>query len=381
MLTLTLYIQTVIAIKVLKIGVKTGDWIKYDYTFSADVPPGTPFPEWLKAEFLSVEDTTATACITLHMSDGTEQNQTLTGDLVTGEIFSGFVIPANSTTGDSIYIGGYGYVNIAGETRRTYAGASRTVVYASFLQYDIQLTYYWDKQTGVLVEASVVFGDITGAAKATETNMWQTQPTLTNISVYPFEITVSTDEVFTINVTVAYVADLYAWQVMLSFDNSILHCTGAWYAEDHVFAGKELVPVEPVIDNTDGYVLHGCCLLGDEETFNGNGTLLQIQFRSVFLGSSSLEFSGPEDEWDTFLIDFDANEIPIVTFDGYVMVEGGVYCDLNNDGKVDVQDFAVAANAFGSCPGHRRWNPIADLNKDSIVNMIDMVLIARNFGK
>jgi len=63
-----------------------------------------------------------------------------------------------------------------GEIIRTYAGASRTVVYASFSQYGTQLTYYWDKQTGVMVEPSTTSGGVTATAKATETNMWEAAP-------------------------------------------------------------------------------------------------------------------------------------------------------------------------------------------------------------
>jgi len=48
--------------------------------------------------------------------------------------------------------------------------------------------------------------------------------------------------------------------------------------------------------------------------------------------------------------------------------------------KVDIQDVVIAANAFGSHKGHPRWNPIADINKDSIVNILDVALIAKNFG-
>jgi parallel beta-helix repeat protein len=162
-----------------KVGVKTGDWIKMDYTISG-ATSGTPLPQWLKVEFLSVEGTSATVRVTMHMSNGAEQNQTMTVDIVAGGgtfgTFSGLVIPANCTTGDSIYMAGYGNVTIAGETTRTYAGASRTVVYASFSQVGTQLTYYWDKQTGVMVEASVVSGSVTATARATETNMWQAQP-------------------------------------------------------------------------------------------------------------------------------------------------------------------------------------------------------------
>ena len=158
-----------------QVGVKAGDWIKVDYTITG-APSGTPLPQWLKVEFLSVEGTNATARVTMHMSDGTEQNATLPVDVVAGgQAFglSGFVIPANLTVGNVVYMSGYGNVTIAGETTGSYAGAGRTVVYASFSQYGTQLTYYWDKQTGVIVEASTTSGTMTGTGKATETNMWQ----------------------------------------------------------------------------------------------------------------------------------------------------------------------------------------------------------------
>jgi parallel beta-helix repeat protein len=165
-------------IRVVQVGVKAGDWIKYDYTVTG-WPAGTPYPKWLKVEFLGVEGTNATIRVTMHMSDGTEQNATVPVDIVAGgQAFglSGFVVSANLTTGDIIFMSGYGNVTIEGETTSSYAGASRTVVYASFSQYGTQLTYYWDKRTGVMVEASVTSGIMTGTGKATETNIWQAAP-------------------------------------------------------------------------------------------------------------------------------------------------------------------------------------------------------------
>jgi len=159
-----------------QVGVKADDWIKCDYTVTG-WPSATPRPEWLKVEILSVEGTAASVRVTMHMSDGTEQSDTVNVDVATGsgtfQGLSGFVIPANSKTGDTIHMSGYGNVTLDGETTRTYAGASRTVVYASFSQYGTELTYYWDKETGVMVEASTISGGMTGTAKATETNMWE----------------------------------------------------------------------------------------------------------------------------------------------------------------------------------------------------------------
>lgn len=55
--------------------------------------------------------------------------------------------------------------------------------------------------------------------------------------------------------------------------------------------------------------------------------------------------------------------------------------DLNRDGKTDIKDLALAAQAFGTYPQHPRWNPLADINKDGIMDIRDLVLIAKNFGK
>jgi len=163
------------------VGIKAGDWIKLTYNITG-WPAGQPYGEWLKLEFLSVNGTIADVRATLRISDGTEPSNSGPIDVVSGsEVpgLAGIVIPANRTTGDSVYIVGYGNVAIEGEASRTYAGANRTVVYASFSQDETQVTYYWDELTGVTVEISSTSSDITATAKATETNMWGATETTT----------------------------------------------------------------------------------------------------------------------------------------------------------------------------------------------------------
>jgi len=163
----------------IQVGVKTGDWIKLEYMITG-WPAGEPYPEWLKLEFVSVEGTSATMRVTMHISDGTEDSDIVPvyiGEVGEASGLSGFVISANLTTGDYVYMSGYGDVRIEGETTRTYVGANRTVVYANIsqsmpLEGEAQLTYYWDKLTGVEVEGSVTYTDFTITFKATETNMW-----------------------------------------------------------------------------------------------------------------------------------------------------------------------------------------------------------------
>lgn len=168
------------------LGVKAGDWIKLNYTFvsasNTTFPPSNgSFPTWIKVEILSVNTTQASVDIrmTVHMTDGTEQNQTgtlnLTAGADTGPVLSGLVIPANLEVGDSTYMTGYGNVVITSETTGTYVGASRSIVHANFSQQANQLTFSWDKQTGVIVEANITSGSTNATLRAVETNMWQPQ--------------------------------------------------------------------------------------------------------------------------------------------------------------------------------------------------------------
>jgi len=53
----------------------------------------------------------------------------------------------------------------------------------------------------------------------------------------------------------------------------------------------------------------------------------------------------------------------------------------NYDGRYDLEDLAIITLSFGSYPGHPRWNPAADLNKDKLVNIKDIALMALKMGK
>jgi tungstate transport system substrate-binding protein len=54
--------------------------------------------------------------------------------------------------------------------------------------------------------------------------------------------------------------------------------------------------------------------------------------------------------------------------------------DLNLDGKVNILDAIILANAFGSTPGDPRWNPAADINNDGIINILDAISLANHYG-
>jgi len=55
--------------------------------------------------------------------------------------------------------------------------------------------------------------------------------------------------------------------------------------------------------------------------------------------------------------------------------------DLNKDGVINILDIAIVAAAYGATPQHPSWNPIADVDKNGIINILDVAKIAIDYGK
>jgi hypothetical protein len=165
------------------VDVKAGDWIEYDIRESLSV--NSEYSQRL--DFLSIEGSELTVQVTVIMLDGSQihQNGTIDfGTSATNQDFStyflgsrAYLIPAGSEGNDSVYLGTeFGNRVIFGETTRAYAGADRTVVYSNFTLKANQYLLYWDKQTGVLVEALVEAtmsaGAVSNSLLVIGTNMW-----------------------------------------------------------------------------------------------------------------------------------------------------------------------------------------------------------------
>jgi len=55
--------------------------------------------------------------------------------------------------------------------------------------------------------------------------------------------------------------------------------------------------------------------------------------------------------------------------------------DVNGDGRVDWLDIFIVIMAFGSRPGHPRWNPDADVDGDDRIDMRDIFFILLDWGR
>lgn len=141
----------------------------------------------------------------------------------------------------------------------------------------------------------------------------------TYIVINPPETMTMIGETFAINITIANVVDLYAWQVKLYYDDTILNFVEEWLPSDHFFAGKPYFEVEPILghDALGAYVMFGVTLLGNLPGVNGSGTLCQLKFNTRALGVSVLQFS---DIFETYLLNSSVEEISFSAFSGIVEV-------------------------------------------------------------
>jgi hypothetical protein len=55
--------------------------------------------------------------------------------------------------------------------------------------------------------------------------------------------------------------------------------------------------------------------------------------------------------------------------------------DVNGDDKVDLKDVYQVSLAFGSYPGHPRWDPACDINRDDAVDLKDVYTVSKNYGQ
>lgn len=156
-----------------------------------------------------------------------------------------------------------------------------------------------------------------------------------NMTVLPQEVFVNVNDTFVINVTVKNVEDMYAWQVHLYFNSTILECVNVSLPLDHVFSyaypvGAALVEYNSTeftnplqkIKNEEGWVLTGDSLIGiDQKTFNGSGILCQIGFKAVSSGSSALTLSLNSTNFGTYILNSDLEVVTPSAFNGRVFVQ------------------------------------------------------------
>jgi len=198
------------------------------------------------------------------------------------------------------------------------------------------------------------------------------------VSTAPLPCTANVDTNFELNITVADVNELYAWQFNMTFNSTVLGCVSVEEG-DFLWQAGSTWWMEPAIDNASGLVLAGDSLFPiPEHGANGTGVLATITFHVKMKGASNLHFTS-----ETALFTWDhVNLVPVpLTFtakDGFFQYPVG---DVNGDGIVSVLDLSAVGEAYGTAPGMTNWNSNCDFNKDDKVDVFDLFDQSKNYGE
>jgi hypothetical protein len=169
-------------------------------------------------------------------------------------------------------------------------------------------------------------------------NVSKVEAATTQVSVQPSSQTVGQEGVllptspFTINITVQDVEDLYAWQIVLYYNSTLLSTREGLIILPlgHIFEGKAFYPLGPYIedDSKGRHILFGASLSVVQTGVSGSGVLCQVQFIGQAKGTSWLNLGITTDGHplgggvSTLLADSDLNDIPCEISNGEVTVTG-----------------------------------------------------------
>ena len=176
---------------------------------------------------------------------------------------------------------------------------------------------------------------------------------------------------FTIDVTLANVANLWCWEYKLKWDPAIIKFVRR---VTHAPAGWQNPWVSDVVGAD--YHWYACSAIHPDPPFTGNISLCTYTFQLFDVGNCALDL------YDIILLDYNITAIPHSVENGYFENQPNPFpWDVTRDGKVNIKDIGIIGKAFGSRPGDPNWLPIADVYEDGKINIKDIGVVAKHFGE
>ena len=138
------------------------------------------------------------------------------------------------------------------------------------------------------------------------------------VRIAPATSLVGIGEVFAVDVVIANVADLGAYQFEMAFDPSVVHVLDVGDASFLGSTGRTPIAIINKIDNTEGTLAFGVVSIGTDSGPSGTGTLATITLEAQGGGSTALHLFNAKAS-DTRE---PPAEQPLTVEDGMVIVAG-----------------------------------------------------------
>jgi len=138
----------------------------------------------------------------------------------------------------------------------------------------------------------------------------------TTVYVSPPSSSVLLGQTFFIEIKITDVNDLYGWEFKLKWDPGLLDVVNVTEGPFLKQGGSTFFAKQ--MNNTAGYILVDCTLLGDVPGVNGDGTLASVRFYAEKEGTSVLDL------YDTILVSSLEQPITHTANDGSVTISKSV---------------------------------------------------------
>ena len=179
-------------------------------------------------------------------------------------------------------------------------------------------------------------------------------------------------DTFTFDVRAENVSDLAGWQFDIAFDPARLEAVDVIEGDFLKTDGGTTFFQDGRIDNTAGKITGLNAALFSERGVDGSGAILRVTFKTKSNGETALTLQN-------FKFGSSTGEIiPAGPHEVYITVEERLLSgDVNRDGDVDILDLILVARQFGQSVSP---NSDVDVNGDGEVDIFDLTIVARRIG-
>jgi hypothetical protein len=173
----------------------------------------------------------------------------------------------------------------------------------------------------------------------------------------------------------ADVENLAAFEVALKWDPNILRVDGVELGDFLASTGREVIPVEPEIDNERGQLRFAAASLGRQPGASGEGILFHLTFTGIALGETELSIV------ESLLTQPSAQLIAHAALSGKIKVGACIRGDFDCNCRVDIRDVMAVVSRWGTRAGDPDYDPRFDLDADGDIDIIDVQIVASLWGK
>ena len=170
-------------------------------------------------------------------------------------------------------------------------------------------------------------------------------------------------EQFSITVNIANAQNVAGYQVALQFDSEALQYV-SW--EQGTYLPGDIFVIPTVIKENQVFFVSTAGTMATEMA----GTLLTITFKVIAIKASTLTLT------EVILSSRAGIALSVTTEAGEIVEPPTPPWDVNKDGVINILDLTLVASHFG-----QTGPTAADVNGDNVVNILDLTLVASHFGE